>query len=665
MSSQKKLLILISFFLSVLGCSPAQCNLPVFEHIRAITSISNSSHFQLIDDFNSVDGPVVLRNKIESDWQTGGTEGAKTELLAEGEDANYRYGGSLAIAYEIPSKGTASVSALSRGLDVSRADCAFMFVRADEFKSFPGKVIFSVTDTQGKAASFDLRRFVKCKGKRWWGIAIPMQAFKALDVSQMNRFEIDLVNEKSAPVQGRFFVDEIGFFGEKDLVFKSAQDNLIGFPKKVVDEARRQELLKIKEDQKFVAAVAADTWRYFADLVDNQTHLPVDHIRIGESTGIGSYVSPTNIALYWMACVGAMDLSLISKDEAARRIKASLESLERFEKWDKGFYFNYYHTRSLAVTNRFVSSVDNGWLVAGLAIIRQAFPEEFGVEADKLLELMDFSKFYDPKNGQLVLGFDAEKNVFSRNHYGLLISEARLASYVAVGKGDLKERHWARIYHTLPKEWDWQRQVPVGKGAVSFGIPEFHGLYSYLDKQFVPSWGGSLFEFLAPTLVLDEMKLAPKSFGKNDEIATDLHIEYALRQKKYPVWGIAPCSVRNGRQWFYREYGIPEMGSKGYKDEGVIAPYATCLALATRPEAAVKNLRKMLELYSGIYGEYGFFDSVDLSNGQVNHQYLLLDQAMSFLAAVNDLKDGALRKRFHADAIGKKAEALLVEESFF
>ena len=72
----------------------------------------------------------------------------------------------------------------------------------------------------------------------------------------------------------------------------------------------------------------------------------------------------------------------------------------------------------------------------------------------------------------------------------------------------------------------------------------------------------------------------------------------------------------------------------------------------------------LLERYEDIYGEYGFYDSVHALKGTVNHQYLVLDQAMSFLAMANYLEGGVVRSLFHRDPVGQKVQALLAEEVF-
>jgi len=178
--------------------------------------------------------------------------------------------------------------------------------------------------------------------------------------------------------------------------------------------------------------------------------------------------------------------------------------------------------------------------------------------------------------------------------------------------------------------------------------------------KFVPSWGGSMFEALMPTLIIDEKGLAPKGLGANDLAHAKIQAQYALGKLGYQVFGMSPSCVPGGG---YSEYGVKVLGMKGYKS-GVITPHATFLALEFIPKEAIRNLRTMLEKYTA-YGEYGFYDAIDPETGQVAVKYLCLDQAMSFVALNNYLNNGAVRKRFHNDPIAKNAEELLKVEDFF
>ncbi len=178
---------------------------------------------------------------------------------------------------------------------------------------------------------------------------------------------------------------------------------------------------------------------------------------------------------------------------------------------------------------------------------------------------------------------------------------------------------------------------------------------------YVPSWGGSMFEALMPTLLLDEMRYAPASLGRNDGAHALVQQRYAAEVLRYPVWGISP-SATPGRDG-YSEYGVKVLGSRGY-DAGAVAPYASVLALATMPEAALANLRNLATRY-GIYGEYGFYDAVDPLSGVVAYKYLALDQSMLFIALANYLEPHAIQQKFAADPIIQRVLPLIADENFF
>jgi len=180
-------------------------------------------------------------------------------------------------------------------------------------------------------------------------------------------------------------------------------------------------------------------------------------------------------------------------------------------------------------------------------------------------------------------------------------------------------------------------------------------------ERYVPSWGGSMFEALMPTLVLDEARHAPRSLGANDAAHVAVQRRYALEELGYPVWGLSPSSTPGNDG--YGEYGVRVLGSLGY-GAGAVTPHALALALGVAPAEAAAELRQLAARYDS-YGEYGFYDAVDPRSGQVAHAYLALDQAMTFISAANYLKDGCIRRRFAADPIAARALAVIGEERFF
>lgn len=438
---------------------------------------------------------------------------------------------------------------------------------------------------------------------------------------------------------------------------------LKGFPKELfVDKP-------FPEDPKeFLREIAKDTWRYFDEIVDQEHALPLDTIQLGKSkaleegTWIGDYTNVTNIGVYLMCVVSAYDLGFITREDALERLRKTMTTLETIEYHASGFPYNYYDTTTLERTSYFISLVDSGWLVAGLYIAKHAFPEELAGQAERLIHRGNFVFFYDPVERQMHHGYYSHLQVYSDYHYGIFYTEPRAISYLAVARKDVPEEHWFEgLVRTFPVEFAWQGQEPKNRVArTTLGHKYFGGYYEWKDLKFVPSWGGSSFEALMPTLVLKEKELAPQGLGLNNQRHAIGQIRYALEELQYPVWGMSPSSVPEGG---YSEFGATPFGSKGYKT-GVVTPHASVLVLEYAPEEVVANLRKLLEFYK-IYGEYGFYDAVTVETGLVAHKYLALDQAMILVAINNYLNDGAIRNRFWSEPAIQAAQKLLSEEKLF
>lgn len=634
-----------------------------FKTIPSGRSLDAARSFVLIEDFN--------RGRLaESDgrplWNVPPSASPYLRLRIDKQDGRNqaRRGSSLKIRLELPPGRTAALERKLHYLDVSQARHLLfkMRLRLDETFYAPGKIGLSLTDALGRTREADITAQVISKTGKWTTVSVPMEFFSALDLDQLMLVAFSLAaSDPKTGIRGSLWIDEIAFYGPGDLNFQSSRDNILGFPEKVLDPVRWNQLLSERDPKRFLRMIAEDTWKYFQNARDKKTHLIVDNLRTGKNSLVSGYTSPTNIAMDFLSTISAAELGFVSRKEALRQVREGMETLERMKR-HHGFFFNFYETKNLLVTRSYISSVDNGWLGTALVVVRQAFGELRG-QATALLEAMNFNELLDPEYNQLLIGFDVPVKELGKAHYGMLASEARATSLLAIGKGDLPETHWWFLYRTPPEAWRWQNQVPKGKYKTAEGVEYFQGYYEKDGRKFVPSWGGSLFEFLMPTLVLDEKKFSPEALGLNNKTATELHRDYALKEKGYPVWGISPAAVRNGRGWRYREFGVKSLGAKGYPDEKVLTPHVSFLALDSLPEDALQNIRNLLRFE--IYGEYGFYDTVQAVSGKVNPQYLALDQGMILVSICNYLEEGAIQKKFHQDPIGKKARSLLVKESFF
>lgn len=440
------------------------------------------------------------------------------------------------------------------------------------------------------------------------------------------------------------------------------QARLVGWPQRLlVDE----NTLPVTDDA-FARGLARDTWRGLDALSDRENGLPLDNVRFTDGSvsvppaRIGDYTSGTNIGMRLVAIVAARELQLITETEAIDKLRRLLDTISRLETY-RGFLFNFYDTTSLERTSNFVSFVDSSWLTAGLMVVRTAFPALEGV-CSGLMAHTDFSFFYDRDTQRMSHGYYVNLGRRSPYDYGMLYTEARLGSLVAIGKGDVPEAQWFEMVRTFPAECGGQPMTPQATGIKHVnGYEVTAGYYEWRGLRYVPSWGGSMFEALMPMLLLDEQQYAPRSLGANDTAQALVQQRFASAELAYPVWGLSPSAIPSLDG--YGEYGVQILGVRGYA-AGVVTPHASALALAVTPDVALANLRALAQRYP-IYGEYGFYDAVDPLTGAVAYQYLALDQSMLFIALANSLNDHCVQKHFASDPIMQRALPIIGSENFF
>ncbi|WP_375682587.1 MULTISPECIES: GH36-type glycosyl hydrolase domain-containing protein [unclassified Bartonella] len=255
---------------------------------------------------------------------------------------------------------------------------------------------------------------------------------------------------------------------------------------------------------------------------------------------------------------------------------------------------------------------------------------------------MKFDFLEQPKRHLLSIGYRVQENKLDENCYDLLASEARLASFFAIAKGDIKLKHWFRLGRLL---------VPIGgKGALL-------------------SWSGSMFEYLMPSLVMHEP--LGSLLDQTNRLIIRCQIQYA--HKRELPWGISEAAF-NARDhlmnYQYAHFGVPNLGlQRGLSRNAVIAPYASLLAAQYAPACAVANLKRLRDL--GALGTYGYYDSVDFTPTRVKtgekyaivRNYYAHHHGMSILALNNVIFQGRMRDRFHRDPVIEATQLLLQERA--
>ncbi|EIV99663.1 LOW QUALITY PROTEIN: cellobiose phosphorylase [Thermoanaerobacter siderophilus SR4] len=131
-----------------------------------------------------------------------------------------------------------------------------------------------------------------------------------------------------------------------------------------------------QEEMEELRLITRKTWRFFEDFVtESQNYLPPDNFQEDPPNGIAERTSPTNIGLYLVSVVGARDLGYITTTEMVERIKKTITTIEKMEKWN-GHLYNWYNTRTLEpLRPYYVSTVDSGNLVGYLITVKEAIGE--------------------------------------------------------------------------------------------------------------------------------------------------------------------------------------------------------------------------------------------------------------------------------------------------
>ena len=426
------------------------------------------------------------------------------------------------------------------------------------------------------------------------------------------------------------------------------------------------------EDREYLRLVALKTWRYFDMFMGPEDHaLPPDNVQLVPDTTIAHRTSPTNIGMALLATVAAHDLGFIAVDDMVDRLDATLTTVEALERYE-GHLLNWYDTRTLApLPPSYVSTVDSGNLAGALLTVSVALSqlagatdpahpaaerarlERLAVRAMALFDGMNFRFLYEPQRQLFTIGYrlaDADgPGRRDPSFYDLLASESRLASFLAIAKGDVPESHWFHL----------GRSVTNVKGQVA-----------------LLSWSATMFEYLMPLLV---MRSYPDTLLEQScRMAVRRQIDYAAARGV--AWGISESAynvVDRHDIYQYKAFGVPSLGLKrGLGDELVVAPYATALAAMIDPVRSAANLRRMSD--AGLEGEIGFFDAIDYTNrdadahdhtagreagvtGTVVRTYLAHHQGMTLVALANTLLGDPMVTRFHADPRVQATELLLQE----
>ncbi len=261
--------------------------------------------------------------------------------------------------------------------------------------------------------------------------------------------------------------------------------------------------------------------------------------------------------------------------------------------------------------------------------------QRLAARCEALAWAADFAFLYHRKRHLFHIGFRVAEQQLDASFSDLLASESRLTSLLAIAKGDVPVNHWAAL------------------GRPFYAVGAYAGLRS---------WSGSMFEYLMPTLVLDE----PHGSVLRDACQAAIREQVAFADEQHVPWGISESAYAASDHTLAYQYapqGVPRSALRRTPlDELVIAPYATALAAQVTPHLSVANFARMEELTPR--ARYGFIEALDFSPGRQTategftrvDTFMAHHQGMSIVAIANVLLDGTPRRwgmaNPHIEAVG-------------
>ena len=261
-------------------------------------------------------------------------------------------------------------------------------------------------------------------------------------------------------------------------------------------------------------------------------------------------------------------------------------------------------------------------------------------DIDRIVTATDFRFLFDARRKLFHIGYNASAGELDGSYYDLLASEARIASFVAIAKGDAPASHWMHLGRPL-------RRV--------------RGYRTLL------SWSATAFEYFMPRLLMmtPERGLLFHSclvaVAEQRRAAGRLGIPWGVSESAYYQMDIQG-------EYQYRAFGMPRLALRREQgDRVVIAPYASVLALPFDADAVLSNLRHLARL--GLDGTFGLAEAADFGHAsgdfsvrpRIVGAFMAHHQGMILTALGNAVHGDLMLRRFHADSRIASIEYLLYE----
>jgi cyclic beta-1,2-glucan synthetase len=257
-------------------------------------------------------------------------------------------------------------------------------------------------------------------------------------------------------------------------------------------------------------------------------------------------------------------------------------------------------------------------------------------DAERLAGDMEFSFLADPNRKILSIGYNVRESKLHEACYDMLASEARIATFLAIARGDLPYSSWFKLARDFTHSG---------------------GYYLLL------SWTGTMFEYMMPALWMHSY---PNTLLAQTQEAC-VRVQQSYGAELGIPWGISESGAarrNDSGHYDYHAFGVPRIAQWIEALAGpVVSPYSTFLALNIDARGALRNLRQMEA--AGWTGAFGFYESGDFSisrrKPEIVREWMAHHLGMSLLASLNLLQQNPVQRWFHENTLVESAELLLHE----
>jgi cyclic beta-1,2-glucan synthetase len=257
-------------------------------------------------------------------------------------------------------------------------------------------------------------------------------------------------------------------------------------------------------------------------------------------------------------------------------------------------------------------------------------------DSERIAQETDFSFLVSSGRQILSIGYERGAPQIHDASYDMIASEARIATFLAIARGDLPYQSWYKLARD----------------------------HTFAYKRFLLlSWTGTMFEYMMPALW---MRSYPGTLIARTQDAV-VHVQQSFANDLGIPWGISESGAAKKNadgHYDYFAYGVPRIALWFEATAGpVVSPYSTFLALGVNAPEALANLRRMCA--AGWVGAYGYYEAADYirSTGrpELVREWMAHHHGMSLLAITNLLRDNIVQKWFHENPLVQAAELLLHE----